>query len=266
MTTTGPRFDGSIPDNYDRYFAPNLFEPYAVELARRIPAGATKIVELAAGTGRLTRRLLDNLPARTEVVVTDLFESMLDAARARILDSRARFQQADMLELPFLDGTFDAVFCQFGLMFPPDKLLALREMKRVLRPGGTVVLAVWDSLAANPASLRLHEMALALMPEDPPAFMARPFSMHDAAALRALAVDAEFATVEVETVALMGQSDHASDLATGLVRGNPLWNELVDRKLDAEAFQAKLTTALAAEFGDSPCKTPLSAHILTAVA
>jgi hypothetical protein len=128
------------------------------------------------------------------------------------------------------------------------------------------VLSVWDSLATNPASQRLHEMALALMPDNPPAFMARPFSMHDVDALRALAELAEFASVDVETVALIGVSDHASDLATGLVRGNPLWNELVDRNLDAEAFQAKLTAVLAAEFGDSPCKTPLSAHILTAVA
>jgi SAM-dependent methyltransferase len=263
MTTT-PSFQGSIPDDYETYFAPVLFEPYARELSARIPAGAGRLLEIAAGTGRLSRRLLENLPARTELVVTDLFEPMLDVARAHIHDSRARFQQADMLELPFLDGQFDAVFCQFGLMFAPDKPLAMREMRRVLRPGGTLVLAVWDSLENNPASKRLHEMAFALMTEDPPAFMARPFSMANVDELLALAT--EFASAKVDTVVLPGVSESANHFAIGLVRGNPLYNQLVERGIDADAFQAEVAAALAREFGDSPCKSQLSAHILTAVA
>src|ERR1043165_9565649 len=130
--TWAPPFAATIPEPYETYFAPVLFEPYSRELARRIPKGATKILEIAAGTGRLSRRLLENMPARTELVVTDLQQPMLDVASSRIHDSRARFQQADMLELPFLDGIYDAVFCQFGLMFAPDKALAMREMHRVL--------------------------------------------------------------------------------------------------------------------------------------
>ena len=177
-----------------------------------------------------------------------------------------RLQQPDMLELPFLDGTFDAVFCQFGLMFPPDKPLALAEMRRVLRPGGTLVLAVWDSLANNPASERLHQMATALMKDDPPTFMAIPFSLGDTKALHALGSGAGFATVDVETVVLPGVAESAASFATGLVRGNPLWTQLEERGLDAAAFQAQVAAALAAEFGDSPCKSQLSAHVLTAVA
>ncbi|HTL34302.1 MAG TPA: methyltransferase domain-containing protein [Kofleriaceae bacterium] len=264
MTTTAPQFAGSIPETYETYFAPVLFEPYSRELARRIPPEATRILEIAAGTGRLSRRLLDNMPARTELVVTDLHQPMLDVASSRIHDSRARFQQADMLELPFIDGTFDAVFCQFGLMFAPDKPLAMREMHRVLRPGGTLVVAVWDTLANNPASELLHRMAFALMPDDPPVFMARPFSMADSQELLALAQD--FASAHVDTVMLPGVSESASHFATGLVRGNPLYNQLVERRIDADAFQAQVAAALASEFGDSPCKSQLSAHILTAVA
>lgn len=261
---TAPQFAGTIPETYETYFAPVLFEPYSRELARRIPAGAQRILEIAAGTGRLTRHLLDNLPARTEVVVTDLHEPMLDVARSRIHDSRARFQQADMLDLPFIDATFDAVFCQFGLMFAPDKPLAMREMQRVLRPGGTLVVAVWDELANNPASELLHRMAFELMPDDPPVFMARPFSMADTQELLALAH--EFASANVETVVLPGVSESAAHFATGLVRGNPLYNQLVERALDADAFQAEVAAALASEFGDSPCKSQLSAHIMTAIA
>jgi SAM-dependent methyltransferase len=263
MTWATP-FAASIPETYETYFAPVLFEPYSQELARRIPSGATRILEIAAGTGRLSRRLLENMPARTELVVTDLQQPMLDVASSRIHDSRARFQRADMLELPFLDGSFDAVFCQFGLMFAPDKSVAMREMHRVLRPGGTLVLAVWDTLENNPASELLHRMAFALMPDDPPVFMAKPFSLGDPKELLALAAD--FATSKVDTVVLPGVSESAAHFATGLVRGNPLYSQLVERKLDADGFQAEVAAALAAEYGDSPCKSQLSAHVLTATA
>ncbi len=262
--TSPPRFVGPIPELYERHLGPVLFEPYAREVARRLPAGAGRVLEIAAGTGRLTKHLVAALPGTGELVVTDLYEPMLDEAKRRVTDPRVRWNAADMLALPFEAGSFDAVFCQFGLMFAPDKLRALREMKRVLAPAGTLILTVWDELGKNPASQRLHELAFALMPTDPPAFMATPFSMSDAHALRSLAGEAGFETVEIDTVVETGHASSATDLAMGLVRGNPLWNQLVERGLDADAFHAQVAATLAAEFGDSPCDSPLSAHVLTA--
>jgi hypothetical protein len=125
---------------------------------------------------------------------------------------------------------------------------------------------VWDTLERNPASLRLHELATALMVDDPPAFMAIPFSMPDPAALAALAREAGFAEVRVDTVEKIGEAASATDQAIGFVRGNPLWNQLVDRGLDADAFQARVAEALAREFGDAPCRSAMSAPVLTAVA
>ena len=84
--------------------------------------------------------------------------------------------------------------------------------------------------------------------------------------VRALASDAKFRDVKITTVVKTGISETAADLATGFVRGNPLWNQLVERGIDADAFQTQVAIALAGEFGDSPCKSPLSAHVLTAVA
>jgi len=262
------RFVGSIPELYDRHMGPVLFEPYARDLAARLPAGSRRVLEIAAGTGRVTRHLLGALASDAELVATDLNEPMIAIAQQQLVDSRVRWQAADAQALPFKtdDEPFDVVVCQFGLMFVPDKVLALREMRRVLRTGGTLLLSVWDELGRNPASKRLHELAFALMPENPPAFMATPFSMSDAQVLRSLATEAGFSEVRIDTVVKTGEAVSAADLATGFVRGNPLWGQLVERGVDAEAFHAQVAAMLAQEFGDMPCKSPMSAHVLTAVA
>jgi ubiquinone/menaquinone biosynthesis C-methylase UbiE len=260
------RFAGSIPALYDRHLGPVLFEPYARDIAARLPADVKRVLEIAAGTGRVTRHLVAALPPDAELVASDLNEPMIEEARWQIVDSRVTWQAADAQALPFPDHRFDAVVCQFGLMFVPDKALALREMRRVLRPGGTLLLSVWDALEHNPATLVLHTLAIDTFPNDPPLFFKVPFSMNDAAALEAIARDAGFASVRVETVRKTGEATSAADLATGLVRGNPLWNQLVERGVDAPAFEAKAAAALAREFGDSPCCSQLSAHVLSAVA
>jgi ubiquinone/menaquinone biosynthesis C-methylase UbiE len=260
------RFVGSIPELYDRHLGPVLFEPYAKELASRIPAGAKRVLELAAGTGRLTKHLLAGIGANAELVVTDLNEPMLDEAKKHITDQRVRWKPADMLALPFEAGSFDAVFCQFGLMFAPDKLQALKEMRRMLAPGGKLLLSVWDELGKNIASQRLHHMAFALMPLDPPTFMSTPFSMSDAPALKSLASEAGFKEARIDTVVKTAEAVSAPDLAIGFVRGNPLSLQLQDRGVDVDAFQTQVAAALAHEFGESPCKSPLSAHVLTAIA
>ncbi len=248
MSTVG--FVGSIPELYDRHMGPVLFEPYAHELVRRVPRG--RILEVAAGTGRVTRRLAER---GDEVVATDLNPPMLDEAR-RHTTGNVTWQAADAQALPFPDASFDAVACAFGLMFPPDKHAVIREMRRVVRPGGKVVLSVWDSLETNPASKLLYDMAMALVPEDPISFMGIPFSLHDTAALR------ELTGGQVETVQIMGVAESAASMAIGFVRGNPLWNQLVEREVDGAAFQARVEAALAERFGDRPCRTPMSAHFV----
>lgn len=263
---TVPRFSGSIPALYDRHMGPVLFEPYARDVAARLPGTATRVLEIAAGTGRVTRHLVAALPPGGALVATDLYDAMLAEARTRITDARVTWQSADMQALPFPDRAFDAIVCQFGLMFVPDKPLALREMHRVLAPGGTLLLSVWDSLEKNPASKRLHELAYALMVDDPPTFMATPFSMPDPAVLVTLASGAGFSGVRVDTVEKIGEATSAIDQATGFVRGNPLWNQLVDRGIDADAFQATVAGVLAREFGEAPCRSAMSAHVLTATA
>jgi len=260
------RFDGSVPELYDRYLGPVLFEPYARDLASRVPASAREALEIAAGTGRLTRRLLDVLASDAVVVATDLNEPMLVEARAQIVDSRVRWQAADAQALPFPAGSFDLVACQFGLMFMPDKLLAVREMRRVLRASGALLVNVWNAMELNAAQHLVHRMACAAFADDPPRFLEAPFSMPDPAALAALAREAGFAQVTVETVAQVADAPVVADFVVGLVRGTPLWHQLVDRGVDARAFETEVAAMLVRDFGDSPCRSPLSAHVLMAIA
>lgn len=261
------RFVGQIPELYERHLGPVLFEPYARDLVARLPQDTRRVLELASGTGRVTRHLLAALPADGELVATDLNEPMIAEGRARLPDDpRLRWQTADAQAIPFGDETFDVVVCQFGLMFVPDKLLALREMRRVLRPGSRLLLSTWDDVVRNPATKVLHELAMAAFPTDPPMFMKTPFSMPDPNALRRLVSDAGFGEVHVDTVAKTAEASSAADLATGFVRGNPLWGQLVERGVDGDTFQARVAEALTRAFGAAPCRSALSAHVVSAVA
>jgi ubiquinone/menaquinone biosynthesis C-methylase UbiE len=264
---TEVRFVGSIPELYDRHMGPVLFEPYARDLARRLPSGARRVLELAAGTGRVTWHLLGALPPDGTLVATDLNEPMLEVAKKRIgTDPRVTYRQADMQEIPLADDSVDAIVCQFGLMFVPDKPRAMAQMRRVLAPGGVLLLSVWDELANNPATAAFQDLTMATFPDDPPMFMRTPFSMGDASELERLATGAGFKAVRVETVGTTGESESATHLATGLVRGNPLWNQLSERGVDGPAFEARVAAEMARRFGEKPCRSALSAHVLTAFA
>ncbi len=260
------RFVGTIPALYERHLGPVLFEPYAQDLARRVPPGASRILEVAAGTGRVTRALLAVLPSTASILATDLNDAMIAIGGELTADDRVTWQQADAQALPVADGTFDMVVCQFGLMFVPDKPHVLAELRRTLRPGGTLLLSTWDALARNPMTELVHQLAMSAFPEDPPTFMLTPFSMPDPDALRELVRAAGLSEVRVETVSATGEATSAADVAIGLVRGNPLWNQLVERGVDGASFERMLAHEIAQRFGDRPCRSALSAHVVTAVA
>src|SRR3954463_12699284 len=136
MPTTSPldgRFSGSIPKLYDTYLVPLIFAPYAADLTARLGARpVSRVLELAAGTGVVTRALASALPESVAIVATDLNQAMLDQAAAAGTKRAVEWRQADAMQLPFRDATFDAVVCQFGVMFFPEKPKAFSEARRVL--------------------------------------------------------------------------------------------------------------------------------------
>lgn len=260
-------FVGSIPANYDRFMGPAMFAPYAADLAARVvaPPGG-RVLELACGTGIVTRRLRSTLAESVRLVATDLNEPMLAYAReAAGAASNLEWRQADMTALPFPDGSFNAVVCQFGLMFVPEKSQALREAHRVLGPGGQLLINVWDTMEANPFTLVTHETVASLYDQDPPLFFAVPFSMGNRPALEQLVAGAGFATVTGYTVSLESVSPSARSLATGLVEGSPLSIQIRERGTPTvDAVVDKVTEALGRLGGMAPFRFTLQAHVIDA--
>ena len=120
-----------------------LFEPYARDLAGRLAGIAGRVLETAAGTGIVTRALVQALPPDIAITATDLNQPMLDHAAQKLDAPQVAWRQANALSLPFEDSGFEAVVCQFGVMFFPDKAAGFAEARRVLRPGGRFLMAVW---------------------------------------------------------------------------------------------------------------------------
>ena len=168
-------FTGSIPELYDTYLVPLIFEAYANDLAdRAVSTGSNKVLETAAGSGVVTRALASRLPSDASYVVTDLNQPMLDhAASKQGSDARITWRQADALNLPFDDASFDAVICQFGVMFFPDRVAGYSEARRVLKSGGSFLFNVWDHIEANEFADVITKVASSVFPEDPPLFLAR---------------------------------------------------------------------------------------------
>jgi len=259
------QFTGEIPTYYDRYLGPFLFEPYAADLVGRLqPQDGMRVLEIACGTGVLTRRLRRTLPASASVTATDLNEAMVSYARAAVTDAGISWAVADAQALPFEAGSFDAVLCQFGLMFLPDKAQGFREARRVLAPGGRLLANVWRAPAENRYAATAIELLRSLFAEDPPAFLETPFGYHDADRIRADASAGGWDRVELDEVRLQGQSPSALDFATGFVRGSPLSHELLARGADLEQVAVALAGALARDGAEQPFTRPLAATVISA--
>jgi ubiquinone/menaquinone biosynthesis C-methylase UbiE len=267
MSATDAAFAGSIPAIYEQYLGSLLFQPFAEDLASRL-SGVTqrRILETAAGTGVVTRALAKALPQQVEIVATDLNQAMLDLAAGKLQAPNVRWQQADAQQLPFDDASFDAVLCQFGVMFFPDKLAAYREALRVLKPYGRFMFNVWDSLDRNEVSRIISDAAGKAFPDDPPRFIERvPFGYSDRDRIRGEIQQAGFKNVEIETVEKVSTAPSSREPATGLCQGSPLRSEIEARGADRlEEVTAQVSEALKARFGSGPIENRMSALVVTA--
>ncbi len=268
MVATDKLFGGSIPEIYDRFLVPLIFEAYARDLAGRLAKGRPQdVLETAAGTGVLTRAIASVLPANARIVATDLNQPMLDRAPARQAgDSRISWRQADALALPFADQSFDAVACQFGVMFFPDKVQGFKEARRVLKPGGQFLFNAWDRISENVFAHVVTETLAGLFPQDPPHFMARtPHGYHDVEKIRAELAAAGFTAIAIETRDESSRAPSPSDVAIAYCQGTPLRNEIEARDASRleEATRAA-AEALARQFGNGPIEGRIRAHIVVA--
>jgi len=261
-------FAGSIPEIYDTYLVPLIFEGYAEDLARRVAdARPARVLETAAGSGVVTRALAPLLGTGAHYTVTDLNQAMLDRAMKRQpADARLAWQQADALKLPFADANFDAVLCQFGAMFFPDRVAGFREARRVLAKGGTFAFNVWDRIEANDLARVVSEAMARVFPDDPPRFLARtPHGYHDVAQIDADLRAAGFADIAVSTVAKISAAPSPRHPAIGYCQGTPLRGEIEARGAPGlEAATTAAADALARRFGDGPIDGRTRALVISA--
>jgi ubiquinone/menaquinone biosynthesis C-methylase UbiE len=268
MSASDKLFAGSIPEIYDTYLVPLIFEAYACDLAGRVAEAApAQVLETAAGTGVVTRALVPLLETCVRYVATDLNQPMLDRAATRQKpDERIIWQQADALGLPFADESFDAVCCQFGVMFFPDRIAGYREALRVLKSGGRFLFNVWDRIERNDFARVVTDAAAAMFPADPPRFLARtPHGYHDVEQIDAELRQAGFSAVEIVTLEKRSDARSARDPAIAYCQGTPLRSEIETRNGDAlEAATDRAAEAIASEYGRGPVSGKIQAHVIVA--
>jgi SAM-dependent methyltransferase len=260
-------FTGSIPNLYETYLVPLIFEPYAADLVNRLASSSlTRVLEIAAGTGVVTRTLASVLPESVSIVATDLNQPMLDQAAALGTKRPVEWRQADAMQLPFRDGTFDAVVCQFGVMFFPDKSRAFSEARRVLSSGGVFIFNVWDRIEENEFAHTVTTALESLFPKDPPRFLARiPHGYYNRPTIeRDLANGGFTASPQITTVAARSRAKSSRVPAIAYCQGTPLRNEIEARDASRLGEATDIAAeAIAQRFGRGTVDGKIQAHIVT---
>lgn len=267
MSGSDAVFAGTVPEIYDTYLVPLIFAPYATDVARRLKSFApSRILELACGSGVVTRSLSAEFGNDAELVATDFNQPMLDRAASVGTERTVEWRKADAMNIPFDDDSFDAVVCQFGVMFFPDKPKAFAEARRVLKPGGVYICSAWDKVEENEFANLVTIALEPVFPNDPPRFLARtPHGYHDLATIEKDLRLGGFQLFDIETVTRRSRADSPRVPALGYVQGTPLRDEIFARDPSrvGEATNAA-TTRIASEFGDGVVDAKIQAHVIVA--
>ena len=265
MSDTDNVFAGSVPELYETHLVPLIFEPYAADLKSRIASlNALKILEIAAGTGVVTRALAAMATDGMSIIATDLNQAMLDRAEAVGTARSVKWQRADAMALPFADGEFDTVVCQFGAMFFPDKAKAFSEARRVLKPGGVFIFNVWDRISENEFADPITTALEAVFPEDPPRFLARtPHGYHDRSVIERDLVGGGFVKApRIATVAARSRASSPRVPAIAYCQGTPVRNEIEARDASRLAEATDVAAdAVARRFGPQSVDGKIQAHV-----
>ncbi len=260
-------FIGSVPEMYDRYMGPIFFEPYAEDLIGRLHTfPGMRVLELACGTGIVTRRLRDALPPDAKLLATDLNEAMINRARSKFeRDGEVEWRQADATALPFAAQSFDTAICQFGVMFFPDKLAGFREAYRVLDAGGVFLFSVWDTIEENQLSFVAAQAVGRFFSADRPDVYGVPFGFHDREQITAMLAEVGFSNVEIISVRKRGDAESANDAAIALVEGTPMIGHLLEgSEVRVSEVVNAVALAIGERFGDGPVQSTLTALVCTA--
>ncbi|MGN7204144.1 class I SAM-dependent methyltransferase [Pedobacter sp. SAFR-022] len=249
--------------HYDQFFGPLFFEPYALEVAKRIDfIQVSTVLEIAAGTGRVTRHIRERIPKSAKLIASDISEDMLSVAKEKLGHLDIVWRNIDAQRLPFDVNSIELVICCFGYMFVPDRPKAFAEVYRILKPGGQLLFTTWDELKNNAASYISRTIAQEYVEEPLPKSYNLATSMSDVAAIEALLGDAGFAIPIIEQVGLFSVSPTAKEATMALVERGPLYEDI--KKCNPGAIseiKVRVEKELTEKFGAGPMVAPISALI-----
>ncbi len=261
-------FTSADAENYDFYLGPVLFEPYGQYLAGHVnAAGLCNVLELACGSGRVTRHLRKVLPAGAQLWATDLSSDMLAIAKRELGEHDINFQAEDIQNLSFPANTFHLVVCQFGMMFLPDKQQGFDEIFRVLKPGGKLMCFTWYNILYNPLSnLLVSELMMPYFNNEDTSRFFTPFALHHPQQLEDWMKIAGFIDVAVNTIPLRSGNASVEHLETGVFRKHPLGKAVLDKNPPAfEVVARQFREGIIERWGDGEVSFPMSALLTTGV-
>lgn len=264
---TSALFNSAVAPHYDKYQGPIFFEPYAIEISKRIdPTSVKTALEIACGTGRVTRHLRKTLSPAAKLIATDISPDMLAVAKDILGDENIEWQTVDAQQLPFDDNSIDLIVCAFGYMFLPDKVKGFKEAYRVLRPGGKLLFTTWDKLELNGASYIQRTVVAKYLANDVPPTYMLAFSMNNEEELRGWLQQAGFSEVGFESVEQIASGETAKGVTEGLTMGGSFCNMIMERNPDwMPLIKAEIEKQLSEKFGAEPMKSPMRALFTTAV-
>lgn len=260
----------SAPDVYERDLVPAVFGPWAlkvVELAD--PKQGERVLDVACGTGIVARRAAERVGAAGYVLGVDLNPAML-AVAASVASSSPNlpieWREASAMAMPLSDVMFDIVYCQLGLQFFADRPAALREMHRVLVPGGRLGLMVWRSIQYSPGFGALADRLERHVGPDAAAIMRAPFALHDTDQLRALISAAGFRDVTVQPAAGIVRFPSVEHFVRSYVAGSPLAGHVAKVSDNARNELIRDTESMLAPYlSTEGLAFPIEAHLARAI-
>jgi ubiquinone/menaquinone biosynthesis C-methylase UbiE len=259
-------FTGSIPQHYDQYQGPMFFEDYAIDVANRIDVAAARdVLELSCGTGRVTNHIRRVLSPASRLIASDLSPEMLEVAKQKLTGSNIEWQIIDFTKIPFKDNSLDLVVCCFGYMFAENKEQAFAEAFRVLRNGGSLLIATWDKLEYNEASYVFRKTVKKYLVDSLPAMYTLPFSMNDADVIKHQLGNAGFSGIKTDLVEKKSVCESAKHATYGMVNGGTLYNEIIKRNPAwVNEISDIVEKELSEKYGSAPMIAPMRALITQA--
>lgn len=252
-------FDKTIPEVYEKYLGPYLYEPYSKYVITRIKGNPHHVLEIGVGSGRLTNHLVNNIKTSAKIIGVDINPNMLNIARKKVNALNVEFVEADAQKLPFPENSFDLVICQFSFMFLPDKQKGFNEAWRVLKPGGQFLFVTWDKQENNITLHISQQTILKHLKVAPPPYFGKAYSsMNDPDELISYTKIAGFENGTVEKLTLNGECPRAMDAAVGFVEGNSIIKEIMK---EGPELLHTIESDIVSRINEQVCKDPIHSEL-----